>query len=128
MIYNIAILLYDTVASKGRFQISKVKISIFNDVENFINKTSQSAGAKIYANLKALEEGFREGIKIKTLRGKIKEIIINRFRVIFFELGGIIYVVDVFVKKSTKTPQRIIKRAERIYNDILEYEKNKSGT
>ena len=50
--------------------------------------------------------------------GKVKEIIVKQYRVVFFTIGTTGYVVDVFKKQSRKTPKRIIERAERIYRSM----------
>ncbi len=91
---------------------------IFDDVTNFLDTIPESDAAKILAHLKALQENQTEGLFIKPLKGKIKEIVIRQYRIIFFEKGTRRYAVDAFKKQSKKTPQRIINRAEKIYKSI----------
>ncbi|MGC9599612.1 MAG: type II toxin-antitoxin system RelE/ParE family toxin [Minisyncoccia bacterium] len=70
---------------------------------------------KIYAHLTLLREGEVGALTIKTLRGGIQELIVHRYRLIFFKSGEAIYFVSLFKKQSQKTPLRIIRKAEAIY-------------
>lgn len=94
-------------------------IRIFDDVSDFLSKIPEDGSAKILAHLKSLQENRTEGLTIKPLKGKIKEILVRQYRVIFFSIGTTGYVVDAFKKQSRKTPKRIIERAEKIYKDIV---------
>lgn len=91
---------------------------ILSAVSDFINNLSHRDAAKILANLKFLETNKTEGLVIKQLKGKIYELVVNQYRVVFFKISEIGYVVDVFRKKSRKAPKRIIERAEKIYRDV----------
>lgn len=93
-------------------------IKIFTDVTDFLDKIPEDDAAKILAYLKSLEENHTEGLIIKPLKGKIKEIVVRQYRVIFFWMGTTGYVVNAFRKQSKKTPKRIIEQAEKIYKDI----------
>lgn len=95
-----------------------MNIQILDDVRDFLNTISREDDAKIAAHLKSLEIGQTEGLIIKSLKGKIKELIVKQYRIVFFRIGTSGYVVDAFRKKSQKTPKRIIERAEKIYRDI----------
>lgn len=90
-------------------------IQLFGDVTDFINNLPDNISAKILAHLKSLEMNLTEALAIKTLKGKIKELIVKQYRIVFFQENGIIYVVDIFKKQSRKTPKGIIERAEEIY-------------
>lgn len=92
---------------------------ILNDVSDFLDGTSGEDAAKIAAHLKSLEEDRTEGLRIKTLKGRVKELIVKQYRVICFKVGATWFVVDVFKKQSKKTPRRVIERAEKIYQSIL---------
>ena len=96
-----------------------MQIKIFDDVSDFLNKISESDAAKILANLKLLQENHTEGLVIKSLKGRIREIVVKQYRVIFFQINSTGYVVDTFRKRSKKTPKRILERAEKIYKDII---------
>ncbi len=58
-------------------------------------------------------------VHIKSLKGEIKELIIKRYRIIFFIDKNIVYCIAAFVKKSAKTPKRELENAERIYKKII---------
>jgi len=95
-----------------------MNLHILNDVTNFLDGLSEDDAAKIFAHLKSLESNQIEGLIIKPLKGKIKELIVRQYRIIFFRIGEKGYAVDAFKKQSQKTPRRIIERAEKIYRDI----------
>ena len=95
-----------------------MNIHVFDDVAAFLNKIPPEDSAKILAHLKSLEENRTEGIIVKPLKGTIKEIVVQQYRIVFFRIAGTGYVVDAFKKQSRKTPKRIIERAERIHKDI----------
>ena len=93
-------------------------IRILDEVNEFLDLLPEDVSGKILAHLKSLAEHRTEGLTIKLLKGKIKEIIVKQYRIVFFTIGDKGYVVDVFKKQSRKTPQRIIERAEKIYKNI----------
>ena len=95
-----------------------MEVRILEDVREFIERLKQDDSAKILAHLKSIEENLTEGLIIKTLKGRIKEIIVRQYRVIFFNIGATAYVVDAFKKQSQKTPKRIIENAEKIYKGL----------
>lgn len=92
---------------------------ILNDVSDFLDEISGEDAAKIAAHLKSLEENRTEGLRVKTLKGRIKELIVKQYRVVCFKIGAMWFVVDVFKKQSKKTPRRVIERAEKIYQGVL---------
>ena len=93
-------------------------IHVLNDVKEFFEGLSQDAAAKIYAHLQLFQENHTEGLVIKSLKGKIKELIVKQYRIVFFTISNTGYIVDAFRKQSRKTPKRIIERAEEIYRVI----------
>ena len=95
-----------------------MKLNVLSTVNDFINKLSDKESGKILAQLKFLEINQTEALVIKTLKGKIRELRIKQHRIVFFKIGKIIYVVDAFKKQSQKTPQGIIKKAEKIYKNV----------
>lgn len=99
-----------------------------SEVNDFINKLSNDDAAKILAQLKSLENGWTEALIIKSLKGKIRELIVGQYRIVFFGHGNTIYVIDAFRKKSQKTPKRIIEKASNKYNIIIKIKnENKKG-
>ncbi|MBI4085721.1 MAG: type II toxin-antitoxin system RelE/ParE family toxin [Candidatus Liptonbacteria bacterium] len=95
-----------------------MNIQILSNVSKFLEGLSREDDAKIAAHLKSLAMDQTDGLAIKPLKGKIKELIVRQYRIVFFKIGDSGYVVDVFRKQSKKTPKRTIERAERIYRDI----------
>lgn len=95
-----------------------MNIRIFDAVADFLDKIPDDDSAKILAHLKSLEENRTEGLIIKQLKGKIKEIVVRQYRIVFFTIGTQGYIVDAFRKQSKKTPKRIIEQGERIYKSI----------
>ena len=95
-----------------------MSLQVLDTVIEFLESLPADDAAKIAAHLKSLEMDQTEGLTIKPLKGKIKEIVVKQYRVVFFRTGTRGYVVDVFRKQSKKTPKRVIERAERIYRDM----------
>lgn len=95
-----------------------MKLNVLSDVADFINQLSYEESGKILAQLKFLEINQTEALIIKHLKGKIYELRVKQYRIVFFKIGSIIYIVNAFKKQSRKTPQRIIKKAEKIYKNI----------
>ncbi|MDO8469798.1 MAG: type II toxin-antitoxin system RelE/ParE family toxin [bacterium] len=95
-----------------------MNIRILDDTSDFLERIPEDDTAKIIAHLKSLQENRTEGLLIKPLKGKIREMVVKQYRIVFFFVGSTGYVVDAFRKKSQKTPKRIIERAEKIYKDI----------
>ncbi len=99
-----------------------MEFRVLDDVNYFLDKIPDDDAAKILAHLKSLEANQTEGLVIKTLTGKIKELVVGQYRIVFFVLGGKGFAIDVFKKQSKKTPLRIIERAEKIYHDINRFQ------
>lgn len=95
-----------------------MKLHILDAVHRFLDSISVDDAAKIAAHLKSLQDDHTEGLTIKPLKGKIKEIVVRQYRVIFFVIGAAGYAVAAFQKQGRKTPKRIIVHAEKIYKDI----------
>ena len=90
-----------------------------DDVKDFIGELSDDDQGKINASVGAMEAGEFESIYIKKLRTPIKELIIKKYRLVFFIHKNTIYFIGAFVKKTTKTPKGEIENAEKIYKLIL---------
>ena len=95
-----------------------MKLHILDAVNKFLESITDEDSAKIAAHLKSLQDNRTEGLIIKPLQGKIKEIAIRQYRVVFFVTGAAGYAVAAFKKQSKKTPKRVIEQAERILRDI----------
>ena len=90
------------------------------DVRIFIDMLPNEDQGKINATTIAMESGDFESIYIKTLKTPIKELIIKKYRLIFFIHKNTIYFIRAFVKKSQKTPKKEMENAEKIYKIIME--------
>ena len=97
-----------------------MKLVILDDVIVFIDACALEDSAKIFAELNFLEMGRTEVLLIEPLKGKIMELSVKRYRIVFCKVGATIYVIDVFKKQSAKTPLRIIEQAEKIYRKIIQ--------
>jgi|SRR3989338_9742639 len=95
-----------------------MKIHILDAVSKFLDSIPVEDSAKITAHLKSFQENRTESLIVKPLKGKIKEIVVRQYRIIFFIKGTAGYVVDAFRKQSAKTPKRVIERVEKIYKGI----------
>ena len=89
------------------------------DVKKFISTLPDVDQGKINAVVTALESGDFESVYVKTLKTPIKELIIKKYRFIFFIHKSTLYFVGAFIKKSAKTPKREIENAVRIYKMII---------
>lgn len=72
--------------------------------------------ADAMASIGSLKDGDFKSVYVKKLRGSIGELIVQRYRIIFFIKNSRIWIVDAFIKKSKKTPVRVIEKAEKIYS------------
>lgn len=88
---------------------------ITDEVQEFITGLPEEIRAKLKAQVNLMELNEFDGLHVKTLRKQIKELIIKKYRFIYFVAGKCIYFIDGFVKKTQKTPKRVIDRAEKAY-------------
>ena len=102
----------------------KYKIFFLNRVNDFISKIPENDRAKINAARVTMESGDFESLEIKTLKTPIKELIIKRYRLLFFINKDLIYFVNAFMKKTQKTPKNEIIISEKLFRDIVEFYKN----
>jgi phage-related protein len=97
--------------------MSTLQTLFFEDASEFIETIPEPDKAKVLAAIKMMETDF-EVVKTKTLRHAIKELIVKKYRIVFFMKGRTIYFVLGFVKKSQKTPKYEIDRAEAVYKKM----------
>lgn len=95
-----------------------LKLIILDEVEVFRKNLPEKDRAKINSSILAIRFGQYESISAKPLRGVIKELIIKKFRFVFFLDKDIVYFIGAFVKKTKKTPKIEIENAEKIYKII----------
>ena len=89
------------------------------DVKDFVAALPNTDQGKINAAVTVMESGDFKSVYIKTLKTPIKELIIKKYRFIFFIHKSTIYFISVFIKKSAKTPKREIENGEKIYKMIV---------
>ena len=97
----------------------KYVVLYLDKVKDEINDLPIALQAKIKVAEEVLAENDTGSLYIKVLRGHIRELIIGEYRLIFFYWAkDKILFVDIFRKKSRKTPFRTIEQAERIYKKL----------
>ncbi|MDO8492414.1 MAG: type II toxin-antitoxin system RelE/ParE family toxin [bacterium] len=96
----------------------KYEAKFFDKVRSFIQKLTPIDQAKIAANIEAMQMGKFDSVYTKSLKGPIKELIVRKFRFIFFIEKHIIYFVSAFIKKTRKAPKQEIENSEKIYKII----------
>jgi len=95
-----------------------LKIVILDKVLYFIEELNTDDNFRFSTSVTAIRYGNYESITIKTLKGNIKELIIKRFRFVFFIDKEIIYFIGAFIKKTNKTPKLEIENALKNYKII----------
>ena len=95
-------------------------------VLEYIEKLSIKEKAKILKYIEFLREnkGYLEEPYSKHIKGKIRELRVdfskNRHRIFYFVfIKKTIILLHAFLKKTTKTPQSEIKKAEENYGEVL---------
>src|SRR2546430_2135367 len=88
---------------------------IFQSVLDFIKNLPQDDQGKIRIAFDALECNRLDSVYIKSVRTPIRELIIKKYRILFFIERERIYFLHIFIKKTTKTPKREIEKALQIY-------------
>lgn len=96
-----------------------MNVQAIGNAFNFIDDLPEEDRANVRSHLESLRIHEIKRLLIKTLKGKIKELIVQQYRIVFVIIGETIFVTDVFKKQSQKTPKRIIEHAEKIYQKIL---------
>lgn len=94
--------------------MKKFEVEFFDGALEFIEKIPEIDRAKILANIKMMETDF-DVVYTKLLRSPIRELIVKKYRFLFFIKKNVIYFVSGFVKKSQKTPTHEIEKAENVY-------------
>jgi phage-related protein len=101
--------------------IKKVYIVLFlKSADDMLNNMGETDRAKTAAAIMAISKGEFHLVYTKPLRGKIRELIVKKYRFIFFTHQEFLYFVNAFIKKSKKTPKKEIDHAYKIYQEIIE--------
>jgi phage-related protein len=91
----------------------------FERANVFIDALSESDQFKIAKAISALRTQDFESIRVKTIRGHIKELIVRKSRILFCIENDTLYLLNAFSKKSAKTPRNEIGIAENIYKLLI---------
>ena len=94
--------------------MKKFEVEFFEEALEFIGKLTETDKAKILANIKIMETDF-DVVYTKLLRSPIRELVVKKYRLLFFIKVNTVYFVRGFIKKSQKTPIREIEKAENVY-------------
>lgn len=94
--------------------MKKFEVEFFDEAIEFIGELPETDKAKILANTKIMETDF-DVVYTKLLRSPVRELVVKKYRLLFFIKGNDIYFVRGFIKKSQKTPVREIERVESVY-------------
>ncbi len=97
--------------------MSTYTIQVLDKVSRFIDELSDTDKAKVLAAVTVLATDF-DAVFTKLLRSPVRELIVKRYRIIFFIQDETIYLVGGFIKKSQKTPRREIENALEIYRQM----------
>jgi phage-related protein len=93
----------------------QVRTHVLDGVRKYLTSLSEKEQAVFRSAMDSLGN-YGEGlVRTKQLRGPVRELIIAHHRVTYFRVGGILYFVRGFRKKSRKTPRQEIEYAERTY-------------
>ena len=99
---------------------------VLEAVKKYIAEISHSERGSILRDIDALCSNEAKNVHTRQLRGKIRELKVGPHRITYFELGGILYFVNGFRKKSKKAPKREIEYAEHVYKLMRTYENQKA--
>ncbi|MBI5004100.1 type II toxin-antitoxin system RelE/ParE family toxin [Candidatus Kaiserbacteria bacterium] len=87
-------------------------------VKDFIAKLSITNQAKVAAAINMMVNGEFGSVYTKKLKGPVHELIVKSYRFVYYIKGNEIYFVNAFVKKSAKTPKRVIEHAEKLFKNF----------
>ena len=95
-----------------------MQVYVVGKAPKFLVNLQENEQEKVSATIEALGDPLRFSLYIKTLHGPIRELRVGQYRIVFFQKNGAHYVVDVFRKKSQKTPRNHITYAEKWFNNL----------
>ena len=95
-----------------------LKVIVLDEVEIFRKSLSEKDKSKIDASITTMRFGEYDSIYVKPLKGVIRELIIKKFRFVFFIEKDTIYFIGAFIKKTNKTPKLEIENALKNYKII----------
>ena len=89
----------------------------FQRASDFIDELPVRDKAKVLATIKSAEKDF-DLAHTKILHSPARELIVKKYRLLFFIKGQTIFYVSGFVKKSQKTPKQEIDYVLDIYEKM----------
>ena len=112
---------------------AEYKVKFYQDTENdcspvfeYIDKLKSKEKAKVlkYIDFLRINKGILDEPYSKHIKGKIRELRVdfskNRHRIFYFTfVGKNIILLHAFLKKTSKTPESEIKRAEENYYNVI---------
>lgn len=103
--------------------MNKFKILFISKVKDFIETLPDDDRGKINCATDAMELSNFDSLYIKTLKTPIKELIIKKYRLIFFINKNEIWFTGAFIKKTAKTPKKEIENSYKLYKEIISLNK-----
>ena len=94
--------------------VNKFSIKFFDDALSFFEQIPETDREKVSSSIKMMETDF-DIVYTKLLKSPIRELIIKKYRLLFFIKKDTIYFVSGFIKKTQKTPPQEIQKAESVY-------------
>ena len=94
------------------------KVIILDKVISFIDMLEKEDEVKFSASVTSIRYSDYKNITVKPLKNDIKELIIKKFRFIFFINKETLYFIGSFIKKTKKTPKIEIENALKFYKLI----------
>ena len=93
-----------------------------NPIMDFIDGLAEPDAAAIFAAIEAFAMEFRHVVAVvtKPLLGKLWEMRVGRFRVLYGVAPDTLLIVHIFAKKTRKTPARELDLAEKRLKAMME--------
>ncbi|MBM3261423.1 hypothetical protein FJY93_03305 [Candidatus Kaiserbacteria bacterium] len=98
--------------------VKQYKLLFLASVKDFIAKLSITNQAKVAAAISMMGTGEFGFVYTKKLKGPVNELIIKSYRFVYYIKRDEIYFVNAFIKKSAKTPKRVIEHAEKLFKNF----------
>ncbi|MFA6340904.1 MAG: type II toxin-antitoxin system RelE/ParE family toxin [Candidatus Paceibacterota bacterium] len=95
--------------------IDKYEAILVETVKDFVSDLDESESGKVMAHMDMMQMAEFDAVHTKLIKNPIKELIVGKYRFLFFIEKRIIYFIHAFMKKTQKTPRREIQYAEKIY-------------
>lgn len=93
---------------------------IVSKARKHIDALPSALRVQILDEIEMLCVGNLQSLEVKPVRGKIKELIVKNYRILFFPKAPLMYFVHIFRKQTNKTPHQDIEYAEKLHKLIQE--------